>query len=124
MKHKTMSILTNIMINRSSLAGADFKEAIDLGLVCAAFDQQVNLIFVDAGINNLISGQSASKLNDKNHVDIIKGLEFYDIENVYLEKESLDKTCLKMDNLMPSVKLITGSEINQLNRKANHLVVF
>jgi tRNA 2-thiouridine synthesizing protein C len=119
-----MNIITNILINQSSLVGADFKEAIDLGLVCAAFDQQVNLVFVDAGINNLINGQTASKLNDKNHVDIIKGLEFYDIENVYLEKESLDKTCLKMDDLMPSVKLITTTEIKELNRKAHHLVVF
>lgn len=119
-----MSTITNIMINRSSLAGADFKEAIDLGLVCAAFDQQVNLIFVDAGITNVIKGQMASILNDKNHVDIIKGLEFYDIENVYLEKESLDATSLIMDHLIPSVKLITSTEINELNQKANHLVVF
>ncbi len=119
-----MSIKTNIVINRSFLAGADFKEAIDLSLVCAAFDQQVNLLFVDAGINNLIKGQIASMLNDKNHVDIIKGLEFYDIENIYLEKESLDKTCLKINDLLPSIKLITRNEINQLNRKANHLVVF
>jgi len=124
MKRKTMSIITNIMINQSSLSGADFKEAVDLGLVCAAFDQTVNLIFVDAGINNLINGQMASKINDRNHVDIIKGLEFYDIENIYLEKESLDKTCLKIDDLLPSIKLITSAEINQLNRKANHLVVF
>lgn len=118
------SVITNIMISRSSLVGADFKEAIDLGLVCAAFDQQVNLIFVDDGINNLIQGQTASKLNDKNHVDIIKGLEFFDIDNIYLDKESLDNTSLKMDDLVPSVELITSTDINKLNQKANHLVVF
>ena len=119
-----MSIITNIVISRSSLAGADFKEAIDLGLVCAAFDQQVNMIFVDAGINNLIEGQTASKLNDKNHVDIIRGLEFYDIENIYLEKESLDNTRLRIDDLIPSVEIITSADINKLNQKANHLVLF
>ncbi len=119
-----MSIVTNILINHSSLEGAVFKEAVDLALVCAAFDQQVNLIFLDAGINNLITGQSASILNDKNHVDIIKGLEFYDIDNVYLEKESLDKTCLKTEDLLPSVQLKNTAEINKLNLKANHLVVF
>ena len=119
-----MSIITNIVINGSSLEGADFKEAIDLGLVCAAFDQRVNLIFVNAGLNNLIKEQSAAILKDKNHVDIIKGLEFYDIENIYLEKETLDKTCLKKDDLLASVQIITSTDINDLNLKANHLVVF
>ena len=72
----------------------------------------------------MIEGQIASKLNDKNHVDIIKGLTFYDIENVYLEKESLDNTRLKMDDLMPSVKIITSADIKKLNQNANHLVIF
>ena len=119
-----MGITTNILISRSSLDGADFKEAIDLGLVCAAFDQQVNLIFVDAGINNLLKGQSASNLKDKNHVDIIKGLEFYDIDNIIVEKESLQRTCLEVEYLLSSVQLKSTAEINELNLNADNLVVF
>ncbi len=119
-----MATTTNIIIESPSLSGANFKEGIDLGLVCAAFDQQVNLLFIDAGINNLITGQSAAKLNDRNHSDIIKGLEFYDIDNIYLEKESLDRSCLNIENLLPSVQLKTTAEINRLNRIANHLVIF
>jgi len=117
-------VTTNIIISHTSLNGADFKEAIDLGLSCAAFDQQVNLIFVDAGINNLIIGQSASSLKDKNQVDILKGLEFYDIDNIILEKESLDKTCLKLDDLLPSAQLKSVAEIKSLNLKTDNLVVF
>ena len=86
-------ITTNIIIKRSSLDGPHFKEAIDLGLVCAAFEQSVNLIFVDMGINNLIKGQSALQLKDKNQTDILKNL--LEIENasknfLYLVKNNFD----------------------------------
>ena len=118
-----MNIMTNIIIQSTSLNGIDFKEAIDLGLVCAAFDQQVNLIFVDAGINNLIANQSASSIRDKNQVDIIKALEFYDIENILLEQESLNNNALKIENLIPSIQLQSSAEINRLNQKANHVVI-
>ena len=119
-----MSVVTNILVSCSSLGGINFKEGIDLSLVCAAFDQKVNLIFVDAGINNLIKGQSSENLGDKNHVDIVKGLEFYDIDNIILEQETLDKTCLKSENLISSIQIKTMKEINELNFAADNLVVF
>jgi len=117
-------ITTNIMIRCTSLNAADFKEAIDLGLVCAAFDQQVNLIFIDGGINNLITNQSAANLRDKNHVDILKGLEFYDIEHIFVEKESLENSRLQIDNLLPNVQFISVSEVLELNLNADNLVTF
>jgi len=121
-KNKSMNIKTNIIISRSSFSNSDFKEAVDLGLVCAAFDQEVNLIFVDSGITNLIKNQSAEKVDDKNQVDILKGLEFYDIDNIIIEQESLDLTRLETSHFINSVKIKTRAEINKLNQNANHLV--
>jgi len=117
-----MNIKTNIIISHSSFSSSDFKEAIDLGLVCAAFDQQVNLIFVDSGITNLIKNQSAEKVDDKNQVDILKGLEFYDIDNIIIEQESLNMTSIEVSHFIDVVKIISRAEINQLNQNANHLV--
>jgi len=119
-----MSIKTNIIISQSSFSSCEFKEAIDLGLVCAAFDQVVNLIFIDSGITNLITGQSAKKVNDKNHVDILKGLEFYDIDNIIIEQESLASTLVEHSRLLEAVQIKSRAEINQLNQNADHLVNF
>ena len=121
-KNKSMNIKTNIIISRSSFSNSDFKEAVDLGLVCAAFDQEVNLIFVDSGITNLIKNQSAEKVDDKNQVDILKGLEFYDIDNIIIEQESLNMTSIEVSHFIDVVKIISRAEINQLNQNANHLV--
>jgi len=119
-----MLIKTNIMIKSTALNGIEFKEAIDLGLVCAAFDQQINLIFVDAGIYNLIKDQSSVILKDKNQVSILKGLEFYDIDNIWLEKETFDNNQLTKEQLIDAVQFKTKAEINAANFEAHHVVVF
>jgi len=115
-------ITTNIIINKSALSGIDFKESIDLALVCAAFDHQVNVIFIGNGIYNLVVNQSYEGLRDKNHLDILKGLKFYDIENVFVEQESLLNNVLQNAELLPSVQVKTRSELRQLNLTADHLV--
>ena len=117
-----MSNTTNIIINQPASNGAEFKESVDLGLVCAAFEHQVNLIFVDLGVFNLLKKQNASLVSDKNHADILKGLEFYDIENLYVEKESLSKTGYELEDLIESVQIINAQEIAHLNSKANSII--
>ena len=117
-------IATNIIINRTALNGADFKESIDLGLVCAAFDHQVSLIFTGEGIFNLVANQTYTSLGDKNQLDILKGLEFYDIENIYVEQESVTNSTVEKSDLLPMVKVKTRSELLKINLAADHLVEF
>ncbi len=118
-----MNITTNIIIKHSALNGIAFKESIDLALVCAAFDQKVNLIFVDSGVTNLLNNRPNSLTNDKNHTAILKGLEFYDIENLLVEQESLALSQLNMGDLIPSIKMVNTNEINKLNLTADHVVI-
>lgn len=119
-----MAIKTNIIISHSCLDGAAFKEAIDLGLVCAAFDQLVNIIFIDNGIYNLVAGQNSSIIHDKNQADIVKGLAFYDIESVIIETESLENSSLMTNDLFPSITLKSKAQIKQLNIDADNMVTF
>jgi len=119
-----MTITTNIIIRHTPLNGAEFKESIDLGLVCAAFDHKVNLIFVGDGIYNLIPNQSNSVISDKNQVDILKGLEFYDIDSLLVVHESLEKADIERSNLLDQVKIKSRKEIKRLNLAADHLVAF
>jgi len=119
-----MSIITNIIVSKPPVNGIAFKEAIDLGLVCAAFEHKVNLIFIDSGLYCLLKNQHADLTGDKNHVDILKGLEFYDIDTIYFEKESLDELAISAADLIDNVEVLSTKELNQLNHAANHLVNF
>jgi len=114
--------MINIVIHQTALTNASFKESIDLALVCAAFDQKVNLIFVDNGVYNLMTKQNYQSIGDKNHLDILKGLEFYDIENIYVEEESLENRKISKNKLIESCKILSINEIKRLHEKSNQVV--
>jgi tRNA 2-thiouridine synthesizing protein C len=114
--------IINVVISQTALTSASFKESIDLALVCAAFDQTVNIIFIDNGVYNIVQNQSYQELNDKNHLDILKGLEFYDIYNIYAEIESLDRRNITSENIINLCQTLTSVEIKKIYFQANHVV--
>jgi tRNA 2-thiouridine synthesizing protein C len=113
---------TNIVIKQPSLSGATFKESLDLALVCAAFEHRVNLIFVDRGVLNLVTGQNAQLVADKPHTDLLKGLTFYDIDEIIVEEESLANFQLSTEELVKDTRVLSRDAILQLHSSAQHLV--
>ncbi len=114
----------NIIISSPPFSLIDGKEGVDLALVCAAFDQQVNLIFVDEGIFHLIDKQSAKNFMDKLHDKQLKALSFYDIDAIYAEIESLQKFNITTRNLLADTVMIDRAKINQLVSSAQQTVRF
>lgn len=118
-----MSVTINVIINQSTFVGPHFKESLDLALVCAAFDHQINLIFQADGVFNLVNSQQSQILEEKNQTDLLKGLSFYDIEKIYVDQSSLLARSIKSDNLLMDVSLLDTSTLNGLNQKADQVVV-
>ncbi len=118
-----MSGNLNIIINKSTFIGSYFKESLDLALVCAAFDHQVNLIFHGDGVFNLVSNQRSQMIGEKNQTDLLKGLDFYDIDNIYVDASSLANRSLEPASLLIEVNLIDTNSLNNLNQTADQVVV-
>ena len=114
----------NIVISETALSGIAFKESIDLALVCAAFDQKVNLIFVEQGVCNLIKSQNYNDLKDKNHLEILKGLEYYEVENIVAEKESLDNYSINNEDLIEQCEILSMENIKKLHMHSHTFVSF
>ena len=114
----------NIVISETALSGIAFKESIDLALVCAAFDQKVNLIFVEQGVCNLIKSQNYNDLKDKNHLEILKGLEYYEVENIVAEKESLENYSINNEDLIEQCEILSMENIKKLHMHSHTLVSF
>ena len=115
-------ITVNIVIKTTLLNGSEFKEALDLSLVSAAFDQQVRLIFIDQGVNNLISGQNYHTLGNKNGLDLLNGLEFYDIDEIYVEQESLNQRGIQEQQLIEGCEILSLRAIKHLHQDCDHLL--
>ena len=116
------AVVTTIVISKPPFSCIDAKEGVDLALVCAAFDHLVNLLFVDAGVLHLIEAQNGSFYDDKMHDKQLKALEFYEVEKVFAEAESIEKYSLKATDLIDLAKIIDRAEINQLCQTSHHLV--
>jgi len=119
-----LPIKTNVIVSQTAFSGTGFKEAIDFALVSAAFDQQVTLIFSQQGIYNLLKKQNAEPIQDKTQTDILNGLEFYDIEDLYVDQACLDQAGLSADDLIDSVSILSTEQISLCNQQAHHLVNF
>lgn len=117
-------ITTSIIIASPPFNSIAGKEGVDLALVCAAFDQQVNLIFVDSGVLHLSNAQDEKYYLDKMHDKQLGALEFYDVEKIYVEAESLARYQLTEADLIDSVEPVSRAQINQLVNNSNHTVNF
>ena len=104
-----------LYINRRAPHGTVYAhEALEVVLIGAAFDQDVSLAFIDDGVFQLKKNQDTSEIYTKNFSKIYSALEMYDVEKLFVEKESLESRGLTQDDLSVDVKVIDSSEMKKL----------
>lgn len=94
--------------------GVQLQERLDVLLTTAAFDQHVALLFLDDGVFQLKKGQNSVTKGLKDTASIFKALEIYDVNDLYIEIESLQDRGLKLDDLDLSMKALYRRDVNGL----------
>lgn len=97
-----MSDIKNFLyLNRRAPYGTVYAwESLEVVLIGAAFEQDVSLAFVDDGVYQIMKGQDTSGLGIKNFSPTYSALGDYDVQKIYVEKESLDARGLTVDDLL------------------------
>ncbi len=91
-----------LYLNRKAPYGTIYAlESLEVVLIGAAFEQDVSLAFVDDGVYQLVKGQDTSEIGMKNFSPTYNALGDYDVNKLYVEKESLEARGLTEDDLMP-----------------------
>ena len=104
-----------IYVNRKAPHGTIYAhEALEVVLIAAAFEQDVSLAFIDDGVYQLKKGQNTDGIATKNFSKTFGALEMYDVEKLYVEKESLELRGLTEDDLSVDVKVIDSAEMKKL----------
>ncbi len=116
-------------INRKSSYGTVYAlESLEVVLIAAAFDQDVSLAFIDDGVYQLIEGQNTDGIGMKNFSKTFHALGDYEINKMYVSRESLEERGLSEDDLMPlvyededddwaekpSIKVLTNAQIKEI----------
>ena len=102
-------------VNRRAPYGTVYAlEGLEVVLIGAAFEQDVSVAFVDDGVYQLKKGQDTSGSDMKNFSPTYRALEMYDVEKLYVEKESLDARGLTQEDLLVPVEIVGSAELTEL----------
>ena len=104
-----------MFVNRSAPYGTIYAlESLEVVLISAAFDQDVSLAFVGDGVWQLKKGQQTKGIEAKNFSPTYRALEGYDVEKLYVERESLEARGLTEDDLVVDVTVLSSGELGRL----------
>jgi len=70
------------------------KDALDVALIFASFEQKVSLFFQGDGVFQLIKDHDGTAISQKDYLKTFAAFEFYDIEDVYVCQQSLTERSL------------------------------
>ena len=95
-----MSTKKFMYLNRRAPYGTIYAlESLEVVLIGAAFEQDVSLVFMDDGVYQLTKGQKTDGIGMKNFSPTYSALGDYEVNKIYIEKESLEERGLTLDDL-------------------------
>jgi tRNA 2-thiouridine synthesizing protein C len=104
-----------LYVNRRPPYGTIYAlESLEVVLITAAFDQDVSIAFLDDGVYQMVKGQHTKGIDVKNFSPTYRALEGYDIEKLYVEKESMETRGLKESDFLVPVKVVSAQEMADL----------
>ena len=120
-----MSSKSFLIVNRKAPYGSAFaKEALDVGLIAAAFGQQLAMLFMDDGVYQLLKQQDPSGINQKNSSQTLPMLDMYDVKDIFVEAASLQARNLQVDDLLIPVQVINSQAAAKLMDQQDILLNF
>jgi tRNA 2-thiouridine synthesizing protein C len=128
-----------LYVNRKAPYGTIYAwESLEVVLIGAAFEQDVTLLFMDDGVFQLTSGQDTADAEMKNFSPTYSALGDYDVNKIYVCKESMEERGLSMDDIQnltyededddwaekDSIRLVSRAEIADLMEEQDILLSF
>ncbi|MGA1562389.1 MAG: sulfurtransferase complex subunit TusC [Gammaproteobacteria bacterium] len=129
-----------LYVNRRAPYGTIYAlESLEVVLIGAAFDQDVSLLFADDGVFQIKKDQDTNQGSGfKNFSSTYKALGDYDVNKLYVEKESLEERGLTVDDLMEltyededddwaeksSIRLVSRAEVKALMEEQDVILSF
>ena len=114
-----------MFVNRKAPHGTIYAlEGLEVVLISAAFDQDVSLAFLDDGVYQLLKGQETKALEVKNFSPTYRALEGYDVEKLYVERESLEARGIKAEHLLVPVQVVSAKEMTELMEAQDVIIGF
>ncbi len=104
-----------LYVNRRAPYGSVYAlESLEVVLIGAAFEQDVSMAFIDDGVYQLKKGQDTKDVDMKNFSPTYRALEMYDVEKLYVDRESMEEPGLTEDDLVVPVEVLSTEQLADL----------
>jgi tRNA 2-thiouridine synthesizing protein C len=77
-----------LIISRSAFQSPTIKEALDVALTCAAFEQAINILLTDNAPLALLPNQASNEIAQKSMNNLFSALPMYDIDTLYIDSHA------------------------------------
>jgi tRNA 2-thiouridine synthesizing protein C len=115
-----------LLVSRHAPYGSSTaREAIDIALAAAVYDQDIGILFMDDGVFQLLKNQQSQHIDQKNIASALPALALYGIENIYAHQESLDIRAITINELiLDNLQLLNSKEVGDLLNQQDQLLSF
>jgi tRNA 2-thiouridine synthesizing protein C len=114
-----------MFVNRKAPYGTIYAlESLEVVLITATFDQDVSLVFLDDGVYELVKGQATQGIGIKNHSKTYRALDGYDVEKLFVERESLQARGLTENDLIVDVEVLSTADMASLMSEQDVILSF
>ncbi|MBK6854037.1 MAG: sulfurtransferase complex subunit TusC [Burkholderiales bacterium] len=114
-----------MFVNRKAPYGTIYAlESLEVVLITATLDQDVSLAFVDDGVYELVKGQNTKTIGIKNFSPSYRALDGYDVEKLYVERESMAARGLEEADLLVPVEVLSSAEMGALMAEQDVVLSF
>ena len=118
MQQKTLTFITR----QAPYGNNKAKLVMDVALAAAVFEQEINFLFMDDGVFQLIQNQNAEFISSKTTGRALETLELYGIEQVLVDAASLQERHIAADDLSIPVRVLKAEEVRQLTTNSDVVI--
>jgi len=113
------------IINASSpYSLSNGKDALDLALIFGSYEQDIALFFIGDGIWQLVNGANGELLGIKDYLKTFSALPFYDVENIYVCRQSLEERQLTLPLNIDQAVILSPKEFSLKIRQYKSVLRF
>lgn len=112
------------ILNSSSTINEASKESLDAALIFGSYEQDTSLFFQGEGVRQLLADQNTDLVSVKDYLKTMAALEFYDIENIYVCKSSLNERNLAEEFHVDNIRVLEAKEFSEALHQHNIILRF
>lgn len=114
-----------MVVFRSAPYGSIYAfEGLENVLIMGAYDQDVSVMFIDDGVYAIKKGMDTSATGIKDFSPTFRALEAYDIEKIYIDRQSMEARGLSMEDFVIEPEVIERDQVEKMMEEQKNFMMF